>query len=49
MLGVLLSERAFAGQASVLMIVVDDINEWVGCLGGGKVYHHMPGYNRPVH
>ena len=33
-LGVLLSGSAFAAQPNVLMIVVDDMNDWVGCLGG---------------
>ena len=33
-LGVLLSRSAFAVQPNVLMIVVDDMNDWVGCLGG---------------
>ena len=34
MLGTLLSASAFAAQPNVLMIVVDDMNDWVGCLGG---------------
>lgn len=33
-LGVLLSGSALAAQPNVLMIVVDDMNDWVGCLGG---------------
>ena len=33
-LGVLLSGSVFAAPPNVLMIVVDDMNDWVGCLGG---------------
>ena len=33
-LGVLVSGSAFAAQPNVLMIVVDDMNDWVACLGG---------------
>jgi arylsulfatase A-like enzyme len=29
-----LSQAAFAERPNVLMIVVDDMNDWVGCLGG---------------
>jgi len=34
MLGMLLHGNSFAGRHNVLMIVVDDMNDWVGCLGG---------------
>ena len=34
LLGALLSGSALAAQPNVLMIVVDDMNDWVGCLGG---------------
>ena len=33
MLGALLSGSALAAQPNVLMIVVDDMNDWVGCPG----------------
>lgn len=33
-LGLVLSGNAYAVKPNVLMIVVDDMNDWVGCLGG---------------
>ncbi|MEM9367112.1 MAG: sulfatase-like hydrolase/transferase [Planctomycetota bacterium] len=32
--GAMFSGNAFAARPNVLMIVVDDMNDWVGCLGG---------------
>ncbi|HEX04366.1 MAG TPA: sulfatase, partial [Bacteroidetes bacterium] len=26
--------RAQPGEVNILMIVIDDLNDWVGCLGG---------------
>lgn len=34
LLGILFPRSPFAAQPNVLMIVVDDMNDWVGCLGG---------------